>query len=323
MRHIFVINPVAGKMDPARLLTPPIKAAAAEHPELDVEIHISAGGKETRAFVRSICQSEDRPVRFYACGGDGTINDVVNGIVGFSHAELGFIPCGSGNDFVKNFPDRDFFHISAQLESTAKPIDLLKVNDGYSVNITNIGLDSDAADYMTRFKRLPLVNGKMAYNLGLLTSFCMPIGHNMKITLDDGKTLLEGRYMLAVAANGQFYGGHFRCAPLATLDDGLIDVCLIKKMSRLRIPSLLSIYESGRHVDNPKLADVMSYYKCSKMVIESDKPISLARDGEIDHAARIEIQLLRGALRCSVPEAAAGSFGKRLAKAQKGDNFGD
>ena len=323
MRHIFVINPVAGKMDPAALLTPPIKAAAAEHPNEEVEIHISGGGQEIRSYVRGVCQSETRPVRFYACGCDGTINDVVNGMAGFAHAELGLIPCGSGNDFVKNFDNPDFFNISAQLESKARPIDLLKVNGSYSINITNIGLDSDAADYMTRFKRLPLVSGKMAYNLGLVTSVCMPIGHNMKITLDDGSHVAEGRYMLVVAANGQFYGGHFRCAPLATVDDGLIDVCLVKKVSRLRIPSLLSVYECGKHVDNPKVADVLSYHKCSKLLIEAEKPISLALDGEISHSSRIEIELLRNAIRCSVPQQTAGSFGSRVARAQKGDRFGD
>ena len=208
------------------------------------------------------------------------------------------------------------------MESKAHPIDLLKVNDRYSINITNIGLDSDAADYMTRFKRLPLVNGKMAYNLGLVYSVCLPIGHDMKITLDDGETVLQDRYMLAVAANGQYYGGHFRCAPLAALDDGLIDICLVKKISRLRIPALLSVYENGRHVDDEKLKDIISYHKCRKMVIEADHPISLARDGEIDHASRIEIELLPGALNCSVPERQAGAFSQRLAKAQKGDNFG-
>lgn len=322
MRHIFVINPVAGKMDPAQLLTPPIKAAAADHPEEDVEIYITKGVGDACRYVRSVCESYEKPVRFYACGGDGTINSVVNGLVGFSHAELGLIPCGSGNDFVKNYPDRDFFNISAQLESKAHSIDLLKVNDSFSINITNIGLDSDAADYMSRFKRLPLVTGKMAYNLGLLYSVCLPIGHNMKITLNDGETVLEGRFMLAVAANGQYYGGHFRCAPLATLTDGLIDVCLIKKISRLRIPSLLSIYESGQHVDNEKFKDVASYHKCRKMIIEADHPISLARDGEIDHAARIEIELIPNALMCSIPKKLAGAFSKRMAQAQKGDNFG-
>ena len=298
MRHIFVINPVAGKMDPAQLLTPPIKAAAADHPEEEVEIYITKGVGDACAYVRNICETYEKPVRFYACGGDGTVNEVVNGMAGFAHAELGLIPCGSGNDFVKNYPNRDFFNISAQLESKAHPIDLLRVNRAYSINITNIGLDSDAADYMTRFKRWPLVNGKMAYNLGLVYSVCLPIGHDMKITLNDGETVLQDRYMLAVAANGQYYGGHFRCAPLASLDDGLIDVCLVKKISRLRIPSLLAVYENGCHVGDEKLKDIISYQKCRKMVIEADHPISLARDGEIDHASRIEIELLPGALNC-------------------------
>ncbi|MBR5559484.1 MAG: diacylglycerol kinase family lipid kinase [Oscillospiraceae bacterium] len=322
MRHIFVINPVAGKMDPAQLLTPPIKAAAADHPEEEVEIYITKGRGDAEDYVRGICEEYVDPVRFYACGGDGTLNEVVNGLAGFSQAELGFIPCGSGNDFVKNFPDRDLFNISAQLEGKVRPIDLLKVNGRYSINITNIGLDSDAADYMTRFKRLPLVSGKMAYNLGLVASVCMPIGHDMKITLDDGREVMEDRFMLAVAANGQFYGGHFRCAPLAQVDDGIIDVCLVRKMSRLRIPSLLSIYESGQHVDNPKLADVMSYHKCRKMLIESGKPISLALDGEIDHSNHIEIELLPDSIRCSLPNRQSSDFGRRVAQAQKGDNFG-
>ncbi len=322
MRHIFVLNPVAGKLDPARLLTPPIQAAAKRF-DADVEIYVTKARGDALQFVRRTCESYEKPVRFYACGGDGTLNEVVNGLAGFAHAELGIVPCGSGNDFVKNFPNRDFFDISAQLQGVARPIDLLRVNGRYSVNITNIGLDSDAADYMSRFKRLPLVNGKMAYNMGLAYSVCLPLGHKMQITLDDGSERLDGRYMLAVAANGQYYGGNYRCAPTACTDDGLMDICLVKTLSRLRIPALLPAYKAGRHLDDPRLTDVVVYRRCRKMLIEAEKPISLARDGEIDHAARIEIELLPGMLQCSIPDCQATQFGQRVAQGQKGDNFGD
>lgn len=322
MRYIFIINPVAGKMDPARLLTPPIRAAAAARPQHQIEIHVTSGRGDALEYVRKVCRTYDQPVRFFSCGGDGTLNEVVNGMAGFAHAQLGVIPCGSGNDFIKVFPGQDFFDISAQLDGRLHPIDLLQVNDRYSINITNLGLDSDSADYMTRFKRLPLVNGKMAYNLGLAYSVCLPLGHDLKITLD-GDEVLQDRYILAVAANGQYYGGHFRCAPQAQPDDGLLDLCLVKKISRLKIPLLLSVYESGHHVDDPRMGSIITYRKCRSLLIEAQKPVSMALDGEITHASRVEIKLLPGAISFCLPGGGENAFSQRVAGAQKGDNFGD
>ena len=322
MRNIFVINPVAGKMDPVRLLTPPIRAAQKLRPGQTAEIYITTGPGDAERFVRETCGAGGGPVRFFSCGGDGTLSEVVNGLAGSARAQFGLIPCGSGNDFAKMFPGRDFFDIAAQLDGQPAPVDLLRVNSRICVNEVNMGLDADAADYMTRFKRLPLVSGKLSYNLGLVCSVCQPLGHQLRVTAD-GLPPLEDQYLLAVAANGQYYGGHYRCAPRASLTDGLLDLCLVRKISRLQFPLLLESYREGRHVDDPRMTGIVTYRQCRRVLVEAARPVSLCVDGEISRAGTIALEALPGAAAFSLPAARSGGFSQGVAKAQRGTHFGD
>ncbi len=324
MLHIFVMNPKAGKMNPADLLTPPIKAAFASLDD-SYEIYITKGrGDATRYVAKKCLQSGGAPLRFYSCGGDGTLHEVVQGLAAHPNAQLGLIPCGSGNDFIKMLPSElDYFNISAQAKGQTMPVDLLRVGDKYCLNVVNLGLDADAANYMTDFKRLPLVSGPMSYNLGLAKSLLMPLGHKLRLTIDDTE-IIDGHFLLTVAANGSFYGGHFKCAPLARIDDGLLDLCLVRKMSRLKISDVIGDYKRGRHLDNPKFRDYIVYRRCSKVSIEAQKEICLCLDGEITRSTQIDIEVLPSALTVSLPAAAhpLKPFSRSLAAAQKGTNFG-
>ncbi len=324
MLHIFVINPKAGKMNPADLLTPPIRTAFANLDD-PYEIYVTNGVGDATRFVAETCaRNSEQALRFYSCGGDGTLHEVVQGMAEYPNAQLGLIPCGSGNDFIKMLPSElDYFNITAQATGQATPVDLLKVGDSYCLNVVNLGLDADAANYMTEFKRLPFVSGPMSYNLGLAKSICMPLGHKLKLTLDDGE-VIEGQFLLTVAANGSFYGGHFKCAPLARIDDGLLDLCLVRKISRLKISDLIGDYKQGRHVDSKKFAEYIIYRKCKHVTIEAQKDICLCLDGEISRSRHIDIEVVPSALAVSLPTSTAPlqSFSKTLAKAQKGTNFG-
>ena len=106
MKHVFIINPAAGKENAYET----IKAAleSLETP-VDYTLYLTKGQGDATAYVRSYCREHAERVRFYACGGDGTLNEVVNGLVGFPQASLGCYPSGSGNDFVKYYGGKQIF----------------------------------------------------------------------------------------------------------------------------------------------------------------------------------------------------------------------
>ena len=148
VRHFFVINPAAGKGKRVDELAAQIKSVC-ERREEKYEIYYTAGVGDAKKYVNNTCrlyEASGEILRFYACGGDGTINEVANGIVGFENAELAVIPIGTGNDFVRNFSwGEGFFDIDAQLDGETRKIDIMKYNNRYAINVINIGFDCEVA----------------------------------------------------------------------------------------------------------------------------------------------------------------------------------
>ena len=305
MKHIFVINPVAGKQDPGKILIPRIREAFAGEP--DPEIYITRGRQDAITFVKERCAAAEEELLFYACGGDGTISEVAEGIWGCPHGVLGVIPCGTGNDFVRNFPKLDFTSLPAQRRGSERRIDAIRFNDRLSVNLCNVGMDADVADNMHRFKRLPLVSGSGAYNLAIIYTFFRRLGKKGRFILDGGEPV-EVDAVLMVAANGRFYGGNYQGAPLARLDDGLMDVCIVPKLSRLEILRVIGKYQKGLHTSDEHLRRLITYTRCSRLEVEYRQPVTMCVDGETFVNTRITAQVLPRSIRLWVPaEAEAGS----------------
>ncbi|HAQ40909.1 MAG TPA: lipid kinase, partial [Clostridiales bacterium] len=125
------------------------------------------------------------PSVFYACGGDGTLHEVVNAACGFNHVSVGVIPCGSGNDFIKNFDNADNFHsIESQINGKSVNLDLIKVMNEFAVSVCNIGFDADAAFNMHKFKKVPFVSGSGRYFLSVFYCLMKKLGKNLEIIID-------------------------------------------------------------------------------------------------------------------------------------------
>lgn len=301
MKHIFVINPNAGRINRVEEITKKLEEVGSSY---DYEIYITKSRGDAERFVREYLKESktDETYRFYAVGGDGTLYDVVNGAYGFPNAEVACLATGSGNDFVKNFADISLFKdIKKALEAKAKPIDLIKANDKYCINITNYGFDGEVTAAQLRFKHWPFVSGPVAYNLAALTSLLFKMNQYLKVVID-GKTVLDEKGLLAIAANGFCYGGGFHCAPKAKIDDGIIDFCLVRKIGRLKAASFMKVFREGEHLTNPKLADKVIYLKGKKATIESNKPVAYAVDGEVFREKKLEITMLPGAIKFAIPE---------------------
>ena len=299
MKYIFLINPAAGKGAPAAQIIPAIEREAAKR-GIDCEIYRTTCAEDAVRYTREVCERGE-PVRLYACGGDGTLHEVMSGAAGFDHAVVGIIPCGSGNDFVRCF-DAPFDDIGRQMDAPAHPIDLIRLSDGrYCANMANIGLDCDAAVKMQELKKFPFIRGTLAYVLGLAIAFFKPLGYRLRITCDDQRPF-EADCLLTALGNGRFCGGGFCGVPLAELSDGLMDLSIVKKMSRLNILQIIGKYHDGTHLDSKLGKTHVQYQRCRKLHIESEKTFQLCIDGEITEHREMTFKLVPAAIRLLVPE---------------------
>lgn len=301
MKHIFVVNPNAGKKDQFSDICELLKKYDGK---IDYEVYKTTCKGDGREFVKNYLSShpKDERYRFYAIGGDGSLHDVVNGAYMFENAEVACFPSGSGNDFIKSFKDHPGFRdIDKLINGKVKKVDLLKANNKVSINIFNYGFDGEVTFKMHKIKRWPLMSGKGAYNLAAISSLMFNMSTQMKITLDD-EVVFDDKGLLIAVANGHTYGGGYKCAPLSVVDDGLIDVCLIKKVSRFSAPGLMGVYKKGEHLESEKLKGKVIYKKCKHVVIESPQPVAYAIDGEVFREAKIDITILPLALNFVLPE---------------------
>lgn len=303
MKHYFIVNPSAGKGNGVEQLIEQIKAACDKR-DVDYTLHITSEVGDAERYTRSICEehrTEDATVRFYACGGDGTINECVNGAVGFDFAEVAVIPIGTGNDFVRNFGGSTLFlDVESLLDAHAAPIDLIKYNDRYCVNMINIGYDCAVAARTAKLKLNPMIPAKMAYMVGLLAELVKKTGVTFHCVAD-GKDLGEHKFLLTLFANGGYCGGGFYSAPRAELCDGLMDLCFVQYISRIRFVTLVGKYKKGTHLQMKHSERVFDYYKCHEVDLTFAEPQQICVDGEIETCDSLHMSVEQNAIRFVIP----------------------
>ena len=294
MKHIFIVNPKAGKVDHTDIVREHLQKYDGK---LDYYIYYTKGPKDATNYVKECLKHTNDYLRFYSCGGDGTLNEVINGAVGFDNCEVACYAIGSGNDFVKALGNMDDYKdLDKIINASAKEIDVMKYGGNYSLNICNFGLDAWAAVKMSKYKTWPLVSGKMAYNLGVIYSVLFKMKHNMKVEVD-GEVLYDGNALLCSIANGICYGGGYYCAPKAKLDDGELDVCLVKEVSIFTLARLIGLYKAGKHLDSPKFKKYIYYKKGKNITVSSNKPIMFCNDGEVQTVEKLELSVVENALK--------------------------
>lgn len=296
MKNVFIINPVAGKGNLQNGIIDSIKEYFSGKKE-EFEIYISKKRSDAEEFARRLALSGER-YNIFACGGEGTFYEVLNGAIGHDNVSLGVIPCGSANDFLKHFKNRNaFLDIAAQVGGSKTKMDVIKAGDRYCINGCSVGMDAIVARDMSIFKNWPLVSGKMAYNLAIIKTFIKKIGVKIKITLDDGKPF-DANCLFAVVANAPYYGGGYMAAPGAQPDDGRLNFTLVDTISKLKVPGFLKRYEKGAIND-------LSYCKldlCEKMSFTADKLTPVNLDGEIIESKSMDFSIVKKAVSFIVPD---------------------
>ena len=269
MKYVFIINSKAGKSELKEDLIEQLKKY---DNKMEYEICNTKSREETISFIKEYCPKTDEDVTFYACGGDGTLNAVVNGAIGFKNAIVACYPCGSGNDFVKIYGGKDkFLNLDNCINGEEIKIDVMKVNDKYSVNVTNFGFEAAVCDIANKSRRKKLIGGKNSYTTGIILSILTARKTMCKIVAD-GEILAEKKILLGGVANGQYVGGAYKCAPYSDNEDGLLEVHAIKPISLIKFISLIGKYKEGKHLDDPKLKKIIKYKRAKNVVIDATAP---------------------------------------------------
>lgn len=288
MKHIFIINPTAGKKDRTAQLMGMAKALAARQ-GLDVDCLLTKRPGHALETARTLAHTPGG-VRLYACGGDGTVSEVANGIAGAENAAMTCIPVGTGNDFLKNFGDAaPLFSDAGNLwNGPVFPLDAIDCNGRLALTVACSGLDAQVAHDVHTYGKLPLLGGQGSYVASLAVNFFSSnYSHRWKITLDGEP--VSGEFILAAVCNGRYYGGGFMPSAEARMDDGVLHTILVRKVSRPTFLRLVGAYSKGEAWRFPHVA---RYSTAGEVVIESlDAGIVTCLDGESLHSQRVVLRL--------------------------------
>lgn len=312
MKHIFVVNTHAGKAKAKEELEQLLVGFESEY-----EVYYTKGHKDATEFARARCERErSSALRFYACGGDGTIKEVAEGILGFENADLTTVPLGSGNDFVKYYGGADrFLDLKALSEAPSEYIDMIRVNDEYCINAVNFGFESYAAKVMNDVRHKKLIGGKNSYTTGILMGLIFAMKNHARVTVDEAE-LIDGDYLLSSVANGRYVGGAYMCAPRALNDDGLLEVCAVDTISRLSVPKLIKIYQAGRHLEDESFQKIIHYMRGKRVEVHFEDEMPVTLDGEMICVRDVVCEVIPRAVRFAALPACADEKESETAVAQ-------
>ena len=297
MKHIFLINPAAGKGKSVETIRPQIEDYCGKN-GIDYEIYVTKARNDALEYSRERAKSGES-IRFYACGGDGTLYEVVNGAYGYPNCEVAVIPLGSGNDFIRLFGTKEqFVDVEAQVTGIPVELDVIKCGDKIAINQCSMGLDAEVCAKQAYFKKMPFMTGETAYVAATFYCLLKKVGHKFTVTIDDNEPFTD-TILFCVAGNSRWYGGGFMAAPTAWPDDGQLDFVIVRKdRSRARLLPLVNKYKRGEHVG----MDITRYVRGSKMKVHCDTPSAVNIDGECEVVTDSEFEIVRRAIKFVVPQ---------------------
>lgn len=286
MREISIYNPAAGK---------------GKTKELTENGYCTKSQGDCKRFVKEECL-KNPDTHFIVYGGDGTLNEAISGIMEAGTGNISKItvmPYGSGNDTIKTIKT-----LASDKNTHELKLDVIKYNNKYCINMLNIGFDCNVVSSASKFKKKLKIAGKLSYLLGVAAEFFKPFGENFTIeaTCENGeKFSYSGYCLLCAVCNGEWCGGSFHNSPPSDMTDGLMEMILVKKLSRLSFVKLIGKYKNGTLIDpetlqanSPKYADKVVYLRLKDMKISGMKKI--CSDGEVEDCQKAAISMLPGAI---------------------------
>lgn len=270
MKHVFIVNPVSGR-GKALKVSLGIKKICEEE-KLDYEIHYTNGPKDATRIAKKVKGSKNI---IYSVGGDGTLNEVLNGVIGTKNM-LAVIPAGSGNDFYRTL---------SKMDDEMPLIDVGKVNGKYFLNVVSIGIDAEVAKNAEVMKKLKVPTSQI-YNASIVYTFFKYKFKDIEFSVDNTRS--KNKCTILTICNGKMYGGGYKIAPEALLSDGYFDVYIVDKISKPTLPFLLGKLKKGTH---ESLKEVHKS-KATKIKFKCDYDLVCNVDGEIMIDKKFNIKIL-------------------------------
>ncbi len=297
---VVIMNPASNSGRTARLRPMVEQKLAGGRGELVLTERPRHGEEIGREAAKS-----GRPV--IVVGGDGSLAEVANGVLSAqqpSTVPLGLVGAGNGNDYAwqtLKLPRDPAAALEVALTGEIAAMDAGQVNGRFFINSLSIGLDANIAAAAESLKRYPFLKGQMLYQTASMREILFHYDKCPWLTaFPDDDQPVEGKlFALSAVSVGPTYGGGFRINPLADPRDGLFDLCMIVKPSKLRALQLVGIIKKGEHVGLPEV----SLRRVKKVVLESREPAYAQLDGEVIQDTRFEVDMLPGALQVRVPKA--------------------
>ena len=299
MKHIFIINPHAGKRDQTSRIYEMADHLREAH-GLTCACMLTDRPGGAADMARKLAETGEE-LRLYACGGDGTISEVANGIAGFSNAAMTAIPTGTGNDFLKNFgPDMEKFQDAENLwAGEVFPLDLIACNGRLCLTIACNGIDARTADSVHQYGNSPLLHGRNSYLASVAVNFLFkPIGRHWKVWLDD--EALEDDFALVSMCNGRYYGGGSMPVPEARMNDGVLHTVLIKNIPKATFARLFAPYSAGEYRKLPQ--ELIRVSTARQVRIQAEEDIVTCLDGECFRSREVVMGLADKRLRFFGPK---------------------
>lgn len=316
MRYAFIVNPASGQGKHEEGIAAEIEELIKGNPNRDIKLYYTRSEKDATYLSGLLAEEsamKNEEIVIFACGGDGTVQEVANGIYGHDNAILGVIPVGSGNDLVRQLGLRKdsslYRRLPEQFDGVVTRMDLIRISwiekgeekSRMIANGINIGFDGNTAILAHRLKRLPLISGTGSYLLAVAANLAAKKGQKLRITAD-GKNFHTGKLLLATAANGGFCGGGVQSCPKADLFDGLIELMAIKDLPRRKFVALFPKYKAGKLFSIRGVEDIVSYTQAKNIVIEPmlGPTMKFVGDGEIFETGSLRVEVVPKAVRVLV-----------------------
>ena len=297
MKYVFIVNPVAGGKDSTEAIQAMALSAFSQSDE-SFELIRTAGPHDAEEIVRLIAESGEQ-AQIYACGGDGTFCECVNGAAGYDNIALAPIPIGTGNDFCRMFGEESRFYLDlpALVHGSTHKIDLISVNGRYSACICSVGIDARVGTNVHKYTSLPFCHGSGAYVASAVVELLKGITRPMKLTCGDFS--YDGQATLCCVCNGRYYGGGFNPSPDAMPDDGILDIYFVRNMNLLQVATAIGKYAKGQADLFPQY---ITHLKGDSVTIEFEEEEVINADGEAIFAKKAEMKLIPRALNLIVPK---------------------
>lgn len=283
MKFHFIINPKSGSLSFQQVVDY-IRVYAQNHPNFEFDLHLTQYVGHGKEIASTISGPNNCVV---ACGGDGTINEVLNGLN--LECTLGCVPIGTGNDFVRmlGYPKKLSIEewIVHTIEGKVIEADFGLCNNERFINSCNTGVDTDVLLRYNKLRQTKLPTN-IGYVVATAQSLIRPKFNKVMIQIDD-KEPFEKETLLCTLMNGAYYGNGFLPTPSAQINDGVLDLCIADKLNLYQIGTLITKYKAGKHTDDK--AVIMS--QCQKLHISSDHEIVYALDGEVRTAYSMDCSI--------------------------------